>query len=425
MRARLAAALTIALPIASLPAPAGAQPAQSAAQPAPSPVIGLTQTEEQEATRLHEEARRLLEAGKIRELLPVTQRLLALREEEIRRVERARDRLTNDGKYFEAIPVAERLLALREGLLGSEHPDTILIVRYLAWLYRRVGDYRRAEPLFRRVCDIAEKPGPNRPDLAGSLVNLAGLYREQQDYERAEPLFLRVLERRGPGDLSALVELGRLYEEMGDSARAEPLFQRALTVAEGLPSYSTSSDPAYVEPENPILGTALSNLARMYSAQRDPARAEPLFLRALAIAEKATGPEHRSVALVLNNLALLYQFNGDGPRARASFSRSLAIREKSQNRSDLALALFNLGHLDRDQGGSAWNRADRALRVRDGRRRGRARRRRLWPAPRAGHCGRRDPGHEPVARARRGDARPDGGVLPQAPRRRRPERGHA
>ena len=49
----------------------------------------------------------------------------------------------------------------------------------------------------------------------------------------------------------------------------------------------------------------LNNLARLLEYQGDLAAARPLFERALAIREKALGPEHPDTAGSLNNLACL------------------------------------------------------------------------------------------------------------------------
>jgi tetratricopeptide (TPR) repeat protein len=52
---------------------------------------------------------------------------------------------------------------------------------------------------------------------------------------------------------------------------------------------------------------SLDNLAGLYRAQGQYTKAESLHQRALAIFEKALGPEHPDVATSLNNLALLYR----------------------------------------------------------------------------------------------------------------------
>ena len=59
------------------------------------------------------------------------------------------------------------------------------------------------------------------------------------------------------------------------------------------------------------MATRLNNLALVLRAQGDLAGARPLYERALAIREKALGPEHPDTAQSLNNLAVLLQAQGD------------------------------------------------------------------------------------------------------------------
>ena len=59
------------------------------------------------------------------------------------------------------------------------------------------------------------------------------------------------------------------------------------------------------------------DLAGLLWDQGDLAGARPLYERALAIFEKALGPEHPDTARSLNNLASLLQAQGDLAGARA------------------------------------------------------------------------------------------------------------
>jgi Tetratricopeptide repeat/Domain of unknown function (DUF4062) len=59
-------------------------------------------------------------------------------------------------------------------------------------------------------------------------------------------------------------------------------------------------------------------------------RRSPLFERALAIRERALGPDHPHTAASLNDLALLLRDQGDPAAARPLFERALAIRERVQ-----------------------------------------------------------------------------------------------
>ncbi len=67
---------------------------------------------------------------------------------------------------------------------------------------------------------------------------------------------------------------------------------------------------------------------RHYSAQGNYAAAEPLYLRSLAIREKALGPEHPYVALSLENYAVLLRGTGRPKKAAEMEARAKAIRAK-------------------------------------------------------------------------------------------------
>jgi CHAT domain-containing protein len=72
---------------------------------------------------------------------------------------------------------------------------------------------------------------------------------------------------------------------------------------------------------------SLQNVAVLHRARRDYVHAEPLYQRALAIREKALGPEHPDVANSLKELALLYQFNSDRQKALPLMMRGMRIEE--------------------------------------------------------------------------------------------------
>ena len=112
-----------------------------------------------------------------------------------------------------------------------------------------------------------------------------------------------------------------LYHATGAYAQAEPLYQRALAISEKA-----------LGPEHPDTATALNNLAGLYHATGAYAKAEPLYQRALAIREKALGPEHPDTATALNNLALLYHATGAYAQAAPLYEQALAIQEKNTAR---------------------------------------------------------------------------------------------
>ena len=184
-----------------------------------------------------------------------------------------------------------------------------------AGLYHSQGRYAEAEPFYSRALAIAEKThGPEHPDVARSLNNLAELYRAQglDPEARATPSACPRDSGEGPGTRApgtwprASATWGGLYHDHGNYAEAEPLHQRALAIVEKA-----------LGPEHPSVATGLNNLAEVYSAQGRYAEAEPLHKRALAIREKALGPEHPDVAQSLNNLSGLLPLPGPLRRGRA------------------------------------------------------------------------------------------------------------
>ncbi len=71
-----------------------------------------------------------------------------------------------------------------------------------------------------------------------------------------------------------------------------------------------------------------STVPRRRGSQGKYADAEPLYKRALAIWEKALGPEHPHVATSLENYAALLRKTGRGNEAAKLKARAKAIRAK-------------------------------------------------------------------------------------------------
>ncbi len=145
----------------------------------------------------------------------------------------------------------------------------------------------------------------------------------------------------GPPLADVLNGAGFYLHDQAAYAEAGPLYERALAIWEKA-----------LGPDHPDVARALDNLARLYRAQGAYERAEPLFERALAIREEALGPGHPDMATTLSNLAGLYRAQGAYGRAEPLYERSLAIREEALGPShpDVAQTLNNLAVLYDAQG---------------------------------------------------------------------------
>jgi len=147
-----------------------------------------------------------------------------------------------------------------------------------------------------------------------------------------------------PKTATSLNNLALLYNSMGNYARAEPLYLKALAI-----------DQIALGENHPHYATSLNNLALLYKNMGNYARAEPLYLKALAIGKTALGENHPHYATSLNNLAGLYDSMGNYARAEPLYQQALAIRKTTlgENHPKTATSLNDLAGLYESMGNYA------------------------------------------------------------------------
>ena len=141
-------------------------------------------------------------------------------------------------------------------------------------------------------------------DKADALVKKANYPAAAREYERALALAPHVFGAGTEDTAYVLNELAHVYQAMGQNAKAEPLYRRSLKICE-----------ATLGPDHPNVAISLNNLAVLYQAMAQFEKAEPLFQRSLKIREAKLGPDHPDVAMSLNNLAILYMDMGQYAKA--------------------------------------------------------------------------------------------------------------
>ncbi|MDM8522034.1 tetratricopeptide repeat protein [Desulfococcaceae bacterium HSG8] len=239
--------------------------------------------------------------------------------------------------------------------------DQAVTLNRMAELYRVVGEYDKAESMYKLVLSIEEKIyGPEHARVAATLNNLALVYDSLGDADRAEPLYRRSLTIRekvyGPDHPDVAVTLkhmGGLYDSLGEYARAMTFYHRALGIDEKL--YGS---------EHMDVAMDLGNLASVYHALGEYARAESLYKRTLAMEKKIRGSEDSFVAATISNLAGLYHIIGEYARAKPYYHRALEIKERiyGSGHNRVGIILYNLGELNfqlgkYDQAGFLYRRA--------------------------------------------------------------------
>ena len=101
---------------------------------------------------------------------------------------------------------------------------------------------------------------------------------------------------------------------MREDDRAEPLYGRAVEIAENV-----------LGPDQPELAGGLHGLALVYQDEGKYDRAEALETRALEIGEKALGPDDRFFAWVLQSLGSVNQAKGIFHASAVSHSTASAV----------------------------------------------------------------------------------------------------
>ena len=122
-------------------------------------------------------------------------------------------------------------------------------------------------------------------------------------------------------------------KNQGHYVEARPLAEQAVEEAEA----SGANDPMFA--------VALACLGQIENHLNENAKAEPLELRALAIAEKALGPSDAALVPYLNSLATVYNAEGKLADAERMMVRVVRLDERALKADDPNLAedLSNLG----------------------------------------------------------------------------------
>ncbi len=143
-------------------------------------------------------------------------------------------------------------------------------------------------------------------------------------------------------------ELGYHLRSIGDFGAARPYYERALAIREKALGPDHDNE-ALLQ----AIALSLNNLGFLLQAMGNLAEARPYFQRALAISEKALGPDHPDTAGSLNNLAWLLHDEGDLVEATRLMRRALAICEKrlGANHPDTQSSRESLSVIESQLGG--------------------------------------------------------------------------
>jgi DNA-binding winged helix-turn-helix (wHTH) protein/tetratricopeptide (TPR) repeat protein len=155
---------------------------------------------------------------------------------------------------------------------------------------------------------------------------------------------------------AVLNEIALYHHARAAWAEAESLHRRALAIREKA-----------LGPEHPDVAQSLNNLAWLHQHTGRHTEAEGLHRRAIVIAENTLGPEHPDVAQSVSNLAWLLQHTGRHAEAELLHRRSIREKALGPEHPDVAQSLNNLAWLRQHTGRHAESEPlhRRALAIRE------------------------------------------------------------
>ena len=285
---------------------------------------------EEELRRLHYEISLLYQAARYHQAMPLAERYVAL----------ARSLVGDDhptyaaaitslsllyrgqGRYAEAEPLIKRALGIDEKALGPEHLNVGASSTTSPSCTRsRAASLRPSR--FSVAFSISEKAlGPEHPRVGDALNNLAWLYQAQGRYTEAEPLVKRALTAvvetaQGPehADVGRMRHAGKAQRGLrpGGGGRA------ALPTGAGNPRRRLWGRTI---PRSRSCAAISGACANPRAASARPNRCSRARWRAR---RRPIGSDHPAVAFSLTQLGDLYREQGQCERAEPLFVRALAM----------------------------------------------------------------------------------------------------
>jgi diguanylate cyclase (GGDEF)-like protein len=243
------------------------------------------------------------------------------------------------GEYKRSLKYYEKGMKITHGT-----PSVYIFRAAAAWLYARMGQYRRA----RQECEdiLRRKRQMSSQTLADTYIILGVVLLRLGKFNRAERYFKNGLRiRKSIGDkkniAACYVDLGLNYQGKFDIRTSERFFNKALSIYQ---------EVGYQEG---ILIT-LNNLGVMY-ASYDLPKAEAYCLEALSKA-KLIGAK-RTIVLLYNNIGMISHNRLMDEPALASFRKALKLAKEIDFYEGIIFASISLSELHREKANVQRGRA--------------------------------------------------------------------
>lgn len=267
--------------------------------------------------------------------------------------------LTSLHNLGEALMAQEKMVEARDTLHSMRpvverqfHPETDLALKWsgsLAYIYRRTGDYTRAEEIHRKILEIEERTlGADHPDTLKSLIDLGAMLAGQQRIEESENIYQEVLKRSRErwGDhhqitLEAMHRVAYTQREQEKFSEAEEMLRQALSI---------KTETLGTENESTL--ASMITLAGLFDTQGRYYEAESLFRQAWGIRVGTSGKADPQTFKTMKKLTVCLKHQGKFEEAESLTRMALDIKIEVLGTHELSTwdSMIELAEFLRQQG---------------------------------------------------------------------------
>jgi len=238
----------------------------------------------------------------------------------------------------------EEALTIRRGVLGDDHPDTLISITLMGALLHAQGNLTDAERYLREAVDGRRRVfGDDHAETLNALNEMGLLLQEQGNLAEAETYYREALEKERrvlgdehPNTLSSIENMGFLLQAQGRLADAEPYHREALDKSRRV-----------LGDEHPDTLTSLNNMAMLLKAEGKLGEAEPFCREAVETRRRVLGDEHPDTLISISNLGVLLQDQGKLAEAETYMREALETRRRilADDHPQTLISIANVGTL--------------------------------------------------------------------------------
>ena len=256
---------------------------------------------------------------------------------------------SSKGEHDKAIEYYQQALSIRRNKLGGNHPGTAMSLYAIGSIYHKKGEHDKAIEYYQQALSTYRKKlGEAHPNTAMILGNIIKIYQTEGKYDKAIECLLQSLSIKrknfGAGHTSSastMLLIGNTYRAQGKYDKAIEYYRQALTIYRK----KHGGDHQYA-------ATCLNNIGLAYGSKGEHDKAIEYYRQALTIYRKKLGDDHQYVATCLNNIGLAYGRKGEYDKAIECYQKSLEItrRKLGDDHPSTANTLSNIGDVRQSKG---------------------------------------------------------------------------